>query len=153
MGIQVEIKDLAAQPIAFIKVTTKADQLGAVMHDTIPAVWAHLEGKQAHPAGAPFTRYLEWSQDHALIQSGFPVAAPVAGEGRVESGELPAGKVASTIHVGGYDKLEDTYIALEAWIKESGHEGVGAPWEFYLTDPGANPDTSTWQTEICWPIK
>ncbi len=29
---------------------------------------------------------------------------------------------------------------------------AGESWEFYLTDPNVEPDTSKWQTKIVWPV-
>jgi len=29
---------------------------------------------------------------------------------------------------------------------------TGGPWEVYATDPGAEPDTSKWLTEIWFPV-
>ena len=29
----------------------------------------------------------------------------------------------------------------------------GPSWEVYVTDPGAEPDTSKWQTDIYFPVE
>lgn len=32
-------------------------------------------------------------------------------------------------------------------------EAAGAPWEVYVTDPGAEPDQSKWRTDIFFPLR
>ena len=38
-------------------------------------------------------------------------------------------------------------------MESEGLEGAGAPWEVYVTDPGAEPDQSKWRTEIFFPVR
>jgi AraC family transcriptional regulator len=42
---------------------------------------------------------------------------------------------------------------MEQWADEHDVRFAGAPWESYVTDPAANPDQSTWRTEIFWPLR
>ncbi len=71
---------------------------------------------------------------------------------RVHQSELPACEAAVTLHTGPYEKLPDAYSALTEWIKENGKHEAGPPWEVYVTDPGGEPDSSKWQTEVVWPV-
>jgi AraC family transcriptional regulator len=38
-------------------------------------------------------------------------------------------------------------------MKSQGLEPAGAPWEVYVTDPGAEPDPSKWRTDIFFPVR
>ena len=38
-------------------------------------------------------------------------------------------------------------------MKSEGLEAGGAPWEVYVTDPGAEPDKSKWRTDIFFPVR
>ncbi len=147
-----EITEIQAQPVVAIRTTTTMEGISNALHEILPAVWGHVTSHGGQPAGPPFTRYYSWDGASTDMEAGIPVAAPVPGEGRIVSTELPAGKVARAIHVGSYEKLSDTYRALESYIKEQGLTPAGAVWEVYLTDPGQEPDTSTWKTEINWPV-
>jgi effector-binding domain-containing protein len=57
-----------------------------------------------------------------------------------------------TTHLGPYDQLRAAYRALGLWLVEQGFKMAGPPWEFYWTDPGAEPDPNRWRTEIIWPV-
>ncbi len=64
-------------------------------------VFAWLGGRGAAPAGAPFWKYNVIDMAAKLeIEAGVPVAAAVAGDDRVVSGVLPAGRYATLTHVG-----------------------------------------------------
>ena len=42
--------------------------------------------------------------------------------------------------MGPYDALRQTWAALTEWMSSQGLQPAGAPWEVYVTDPGAEPD-------------
>ena len=46
----------------------------------------------------------------------------------------------------------ETYEQLIGWSKAEGVELGEGMWESYLSDPGAEPDPSTWRTQIVWPL-
>ncbi len=81
-----------------------------------------------------------------------PVATDVEGEGEMQAGTLPGGPAAVGIHAGAYEQLSQSWEEVERWIESHGHHGAGAPWECYITDPAAHPDSSDWRTEIVWPL-
>lgn len=66
---------------------------------------------------------------------------------------LPAGRYAKTVHVGGYDKLPDTWARfLGEWLPESGERlGSGPSYERYVNDPRQTPKDQL-LTEIYVPI-
>ena len=82
-----------------------------------------------------------------------PVASRMDGAGRVKAGELPGGRVATVTHMGPYDELPQTWAALTEWMGAQGLQPAGAPWEVYVTDPGAEPDQSKWRTDIFFPVR
>ena len=74
-------------------------------------------------------------------------------ERSIQAGELPAGTAATVTHLGPYDNLRHTWEALTEWMKSQGLAGAGAPWEVYVTAPGAEPDQSKWRTDIFFPVR
>ena len=58
-----------------------------------------------------------------------------------------------TVHAGPYETLGQTHNAVQAWIREQGLAPAGVPWEVYVTDPMATPDTADWRTEVYWPVR
>ncbi len=150
---EVKEKRLVAQPAVVIRAKARADQLGPVMGELLPAVWAFLQERAVEPAGPPFSRYLDMEGDEWEFECGIAVSVPVAGEGRIEASELPAGDAASTMHVGPYETLGETWAALRGWLAECGKRQGSAPWELYWTDPGEVANPAEWRTELVAPLE
>lgn len=156
-----ELRDLDLQPTVCACLITRKELLGEVF-STVPAqVIQRVMAVGAKPAGALYARYPTYTDDEVDMEVGIPIAAPVAGlepvasleRGEVGAGELPAGLVAATMHLGSYQGLPATYEKLHAWIHDQGlAEGEG-PWESYLDDPGdMSGDISHLRTEVVWPL-
>jgi len=65
---------------------------------------------------------------------------------------LPAGKYASTLYVGPYDKLPGIWQQLfNEWLPSSGKQVTGPGYELYLNMPGSVPPAEL-RTEICVPV-
>ena len=153
MKREFETKQVEAQPILTIRAAVKMDKIGEVMGPLFGEVYGHIQQCGQEPAGMPFARYHSMGGDAVDFECGMPVASPLEGMGRVMAGELPAGTVATVTHAGPYDALPQTWSALMEWIGSEGLQPAGAPWEVYVTDPGAEPDQSKWRTDIFFPVR
>jgi len=91
--------------------------------------------------------------DHVFnVEAGIPVAEHVVPTSEIRQSLLPAGPAAKLVHLRPYERLEDAHKTLHQWIGENDRECVGNPWEIYLTDPGEEPDSSKWVTEVYYPL-
>ena len=144
---------LAAQPIVGIRTTVAMNEIGKVMGPLFGELQGYVRQSGQQAAGPPLAIYYSPPGDTVDLECAIPVAAPIAGAGRVRAGELPAGKAATVTHVGPYDTLAQTWGELTAWMQSQGLAAAGAPWESYLTDPGAEPDRSKWRTDIFFPVR
>lgn len=149
----VEIKKVPEQHVMSIRTRCHVAELGAILAEILPEVWRYVRKAGVTPAGPPFTRYHGFEDDRVDIEGGLPVPRPLPSEGRVAAGTLPGGEVASTVHLGPYDKLPDAHDALHVWLQEHRRDSAGPQWEVYWTDPGHEPDPTKWKTELMWPIK
>ena len=76
------------------------------------------------------------------------------------SDALPAGRYAVILHTGDYSTVVTAHSALIDWAAQNGvrwqqhddgnEERWGARVEFYITDPGEEPDASKWETEVAF---
>ena len=95
-----------------------------------------------------------------VMEVGFPTATQLAGDGRVRTGTIPAGRFATLIHTGPYDGLYQANVALGEWL---GKQGIPHPMpeaapgeydaallEIYGTDPAEEPDPQKWETEVAF---
>jgi len=150
---EIESRNLAEQDTAVEYTTLAVTEIGPWLGKAFGEVASYLARKGAGPAGMPFARYHPTSDNRFDVEAGFPASTPTGGEGEVEPSDLPGGLAAVTVHIGPYDAMEPAYEALRTWVQTHGGEPVGDAWEVYLSDPNADPDPSTWRTEVVQPYK
>lgn len=149
-----KVEDVKAQPAMTVrfKVSAEPDKISAKYAEVFTAVFTHVFSNGGQPAGAPFGRYHAMKEGQFEIEAGVPVAKVIDAKGEIKASELPAGKVATTVHFGPYVKLGEAHEALTKWASDNGYEPTAGLWETYLTDPGQEPDQSKWQTKLFLPV-
>lgn len=110
-------------------------------------IFGLLQAQGVAIVGPPFARY-GMGEEKFDVTAGFPVGAGVDPSGRVESGQLPGGEVATTIHVGSYERLPEAFHAVIEWIGANDREIAGDPWESYLD----GPEVPEPRTQVCFPL-
>jgi effector-binding domain-containing protein len=149
---EITVSEIEAQDSLSITVQTTADKIGESFGEVMTRLGAYREASGALMTGPPFARYHTWGES-VTMEVGFPVGDDTPGEGEVERGALPSGSIARAVHTGPYPTLRGAYSAFEEWMKASGRQPSGAPWEVYLTDPSTpGLDPEDYKTEIFWPI-
>jgi effector-binding domain-containing protein len=148
-----KVETIEAKPAATIRATVKANEVSKTLSTLLPEVFVYVSRSGGAMTGPPFTRYHKVGADELEIEAGIPLGKPIAGEGRVQSAELPGGRTATAWHVGPYHELQKTHKRLEEWMKSQKLEPRAAPWEVYWTDPGIEPDPTKWRTQVLWPVK
>jgi effector-binding domain-containing protein len=154
--------DLPEQPFVGVTKTVTMSTMNEIADEIGGLVGWVLEHGQT-PAGAPFLRYLviDMAGD-MVVQAGVPVAGPMVTEGVLEFGTLPAGRYASTRHVGHPEGLYGATVGLLTW---AGQEGLrfdkhpaeqGEVWanrvESYETNPMEQPDMDQWVTRLTFKL-
>lgn len=140
------------QPTAVVRATIPVAEIPAFLGRAYEQVMQALRAQGGAPVGPPFAYYLGMPTATVDMEAGFPVAIPYSESGDVVPSELPGGNIASTMHVGPYERMVDTYNALMHWIDERGLVAGQSMWEIYLSDPQQEPDSSKWRTQIFWPV-
>lgn len=152
MTYDITVKKLKRRDALVIRGAMRMDELPAFFGQAFGELYGYAARKGAMPDGPPFARYPSVSDERVEVEAGVVVPSAIAGEGRVEASELPAGDAAVTVHIGPYESMHEAYAAIEAWMQANGRTAGGAPWETYLSDPGQEPDPAKWRTEITWPL-
>ena len=153
MNLEFSTTELQTQPYLGIRTTATMDKLGEIMGPLFGEVYGYIQQCGQQPAGMPFAIYHEMKGDSVELECGMPVGSPLDGAARVQPGELPCGMMATVTHMGPYEGLPQTWAALTEWMGSQGLNPAGAPWEVYVTDPGAEPDQSKWRTDIFFPVR
>jgi hypothetical protein len=166
MDREPKIEERPQQPYAGIaaEVSDEAEFRQAVDR-SVPELFGWLGSRGIAPAGPPFIRYLELSEDGQPLRFEFcaPTAEALESEGPVRAGSLPAGRYLTYLHVGPYthaevDDLADARVRVNGWAErqnitlESSESARGTAYEanveHYLTDASREPDWSKWETEL-----
>jgi effector-binding domain-containing protein len=151
-------------PYAAIRASAPMSELAAVMVPLGEEIFGWLGRRGLSPAGPLFWRYAVIDMAHELvIDVGVPLGADAAGDDRVTTGVLPAGRYVTVVHRGHPDTLITATAGLLAWGDQQGvswdkTDVDGAEhWvcrlENYLSDPRDEPDPSTWRTELAFKVR
>jgi effector-binding domain-containing protein len=145
------------QPYVCMRRSVTMRELGTVLPPLHRELGAWMREHGVKPFGAPFWRYLVVDMKGKLeVDVGFPVSAPVKGEGSVIADVLPPGTWAISVHHGHPVGLMQATADLLSWAEKKGvsWNTDGRGWagrvEWYLSDPATQPDMSTWTTEIAF---
>jgi effector-binding domain-containing protein len=147
------VQDLDGQHAAVARAELPMQELPGFFARAFDEVMRVVKEQGLVITGPPFGFYPRMPTATIELAAGFPVSATIEPDGEVVALDLPGGRAVVGTHVGPYDTLKETYQALTEWAASQGLELSGAMWESYLTDPGAEPDPTKWQTLITWPIR
>jgi effector-binding domain-containing protein len=159
MNTEPRLEDRSEQPYVSIRTEATFTEWGGV-NALIPEVQDWLAARDVVAAGPPLYRYHRIGNltDRFDVEVGFPVAAPVAGDDRVRSGVLPAGRYLVLDHRGHPDSIAGSHGALIEWAAANAVELTGSPdrlrwglmYESYATDPEVEPEPERWVTELVY---
>jgi effector-binding domain-containing protein len=159
-NVGVEVQQLVTQPVVQIRTTIRIAELPEAVGERVSAIADYLRRGEIATAGPPYVRYHTFGEGETDFELGVPVVKPVAGEGRVAAGELPAGPAISTWHTGPHGQLGEAYARIASWLRENGRGSGGPAWEVYpwldvfnYAGPSTLDDPASWRTQLVQPIK
>lgn len=137
-----------------IKDSCTIDNFSSKFEEIYSSINEYMKKMKVEQAGYPFCVYYNWNPNGVIVfEAGIPINKNVNGKGRIQLSELSGGKTLMVSQFGPYETTGDAHNAIDKYMKDKGLECVGAPWEVYITDPGAEPDTAKWETQIYYPIR
>ena len=148
----IERQELQPQHALIVRRRVARSEIAATIAESLGKTFPYALQNGLAIAGRPFVRYSDVGPGLMTMETGTPLAAPAPGAGEIEAITLPGGPAAVAVHMGPYDQLQDTYVAMERWMQAHGVRAAGAPWESYITDPVEHPDPANWRTDVFWPI-
>ncbi len=154
MERKIEIKELGDQPVLGIRFKTAMSEIGDSLGNSYGELFACLGKTGEFPAGPPFLLYHdgEYKEEDADVEACVPTAKLLPGEGNVKGYGLSGAKVASTLHMGPYEQIGDTYQELMLWISDQGYHPSVPCREVYLVGPEQADDPAEYRTEVQCPI-
>lgn len=147
-----EILDVQKQETLMVRLTTQVRKLPEVMGEVYQEIASYMGRKGVDFAGPPYAMYYNMDMEALDTEMGFPVTAGTRGEGRIKTGQIPGGKIATTVHTGPYSKLEESYNKLMEFVKEQDVQVEEWMYEYYLNSPMEVKEEEL-QTKICFVLK
>lgn len=156
----VTISEETANPVSYIGIsTTMSFEDGAAISAQMAKSYGELMGvlqkSKVEMTGAPFCLYPRWDEEKKEMDMvcALPVPPGAKLPAKYPVMQTTGGQAVKAIHLGDYNKLEDTHNQINQYIQYKKLEIVGAPWEVYITDPEMEKDTTKWVTEVFYPVK
>ncbi|GIV37253.1 MAG: hypothetical protein KatS3mg032_1632 [Cyclobacteriaceae bacterium] len=156
----VTITEENTPPVRYIGKSTEMSYenpaaISAAMAKSYGELMGMLQRAKVQLAGYPFCLYPKWDEQTKQMQMvcALPVDAGARLPASVKVSELPGGLAVKAIHKGDYHTLSATHDQVNKYIAFKNLEITAAPWEVYVTDPGMEPDTSKWITEVYYPVR
>ena len=117
-------------------------------------IMAEIAKQNLQISGPPFVHYLDYDETtgHSNYVAGIPVARPGEDSEVVHPVFYAAMKVVQAMHTGPYEEFTTSYTEMENYIEAHSLVVTGQAFEFYLTDPGTEPDSGKWKTLITFPL-
>ena len=148
MTDSVRIIEVPSQTVVSVRRRVALDELPAFLGQAFGRLSEAIPERAVDPGEPPFVIYHEVAHDAFDAEVCRPVAAPLDVPPDLASRELPGGPVATTLHVGSYDRLSDTYAAVQDWMAGHGATPAGPPRERYLVGPADTDRPSEYRTVV-----
>lgn len=148
------LKQVPQMRIALARdIAPQKSALGSTLRVLFRRVQHFLIENNIAPISHGFTLYFddEYRDTQIDVGAAFPIDVNVEGTKLVTISTLEAQTMASVIHTGELEKMEDAYIALMAWIESNGYQIMHASREIALQyAPNGKPEN--YVTEIQFPV-
>lgn len=147
MAYRVDV--MQAEPILLAVVRLQATQreLSRVIPAACGEVWNFIRAQQLPNPGRHVAVYYDGVIN---IECGAEIGDRFTGNDRVVCSATPAGKVATTVHWGGYDRLGDAHQAVVNWCAGQQFQTAGPNWEIY---GHWNDDPAQVRTDVFYLLK
>ena len=140
---------LPARKLIFVRGRADLDNVYGAVVDALKKVHTYLDKEGIAPAGPAMARYTDSGDTGFQFEAGYPVAdapkSPPSDD--IAVGDAPTGKFLDFVHRGAFDKIDETYSAIDDYFAARGQQSGGGEeadedndvladsFEQYTTDP------------------
>lgn len=118
----------------------------------LPLAMGKIQEAGLQPAGPPSGLF--WKYDEAAHMTDMAAVVPVSADHKFGDGlsvfPVAAGNALVIDYYGVYDSTGKAHYAMDAYMAEKKLRTIPPVIEEYVTDPGAEPDTSKWLTRVIY---
>lgn len=152
-GIQVVETEVPERMILSIRDTASIVTINAKFGNLFGKLSKFMKLNSLPPTGAPLIFYHNYTPESFDMEVAMPIANAVPVAQGILFTKLAATKSVMVKYFGAYNAIAPVYDALHKYMNDKGLSIAGPPWEEYITDPYAEPDTAKWQTNVYFPVK
>jgi effector-binding domain-containing protein len=147
MDYQISIKESQPTYTAVIRSRVRPEELSKFVQAACGEVWSFARSAGLSKPGRHVALYLGDAQ--GSVEVGVEVSERFTGNDRVQCSQLPAGRVATAVHLGPYGRLGAAHAAIREWCALHGHRLSGVLWEIYgHWQESWNADPSKIRTDV-----
>lgn len=154
--MEVEVTERRPQLYLGVRKRVKWAELKAFYGASFGQAMGAVQAAGVQPVGPPSAVYFEWDEvaREADLLAGIPVPAEAKDKLKgMTLYEAPGGKAYQVVYRGGYSGVGVAHEAIEARRKADGAEFNVNVIEEYVTDPGQQPDSTQWITNVVYLVK
>jgi effector-binding domain-containing protein len=128
MPYRVELQTVTGTPILMVRRRASLQELPRVVPEACGVVWDFIRRSSIRSHGRNVAVYLNAQID---LEVGVEVGDDATAAGHVALSTTPTGRVATTTHLGPYDRLHHAHTAIRQWCATHQHRLAGPNWEVY----------------------
>lgn len=152
-NLRVVIVETEAIPYIGKHIIVSENEIGMAMEKSYKEIISYLSDKDLKVVGKPFSIYNSTDSKGIDVVVALEIEKEIKAEKGFVTGKIEAGHAAMISHFGNYINLPATYHIITNWLHEQNYQRTGKSWEVYVNDPGNEPDSTKWETQIFFPIK
>jgi effector-binding domain-containing protein len=146
MSSPVSIQSRSSRILAAVRRQVRPREVGSAWRPALDQVWTFLrQNPRLRTNGHNIFLYHPPASGEStmVVDFGVEVIRPFAQSGEVFATETPAGRVASALHIGPYERLGEAHRAIQAWREANHATFAGTSWEIYgdWTDDSSKLET------------
>jgi effector-binding domain-containing protein len=132
MNYEFQVLETPERRLMAIHDQARGAELPKKIKSNLDEVWAYLRANGAN-TGHTVVVYRDFDRTTGAmtIDVGVQVDAALPGNGKIVPVTTPGGLIATTVHLGPYDKLGNASSALHEFCKTHDHPIAGPTWEEY----------------------
>jgi effector-binding domain-containing protein len=147
MTYAIEVRNEEGHPIAAVRRRASLSELARVVPEACGEVWNFLRASRVEHPGRNVAVYFDGEGN---LEVGVEVSEGFRSDGRVIASATPAGTVATTVHLGPYQRLSEPHAAIRKWCDDHHRTMAGPSWEIY---GHWNDDPSKLRTDVFYLLK
>ncbi len=152
LGYEVAEAEIPVKYYVGVRKTLSFDSLEAFYTDVFPKAMSAIQEQGLSPISAPSS--LTWIWDDSTHTTDHAAGVPIAEAKKFGNGlgvfTVGGGRALVIDYYGVYDSIGNAHLAMDDYMTKKGLRSIPPVVEEYITDPGAEPDTSKWLTKVIY---